>query len=153
MTVELGDTGSRIHQSRIRLGYKWWLGQAMGRFYRTIKEQCKIWGNKCPSCGLVYVPPKENCPKCFAKINEFVEVGDTGRLLTYTVVRYSVPFVQPQEPPFALGVVLLDGADTGFTHLLGEVDLDRIQVGMRMRAVYRDVREGNLLDIKYFKPI
>jgi uncharacterized OB-fold protein len=86
-------------------------------------------------------------------MNEFVEVGDTGNLLTYTVVRYSVPSIQPQEPPFALGIIKLVGADTGITHLLGEVDFSDIEVGMRLKAVFRDDRQGNLLDIKYFRPI
>jgi len=125
----------------------------MSRFYREIRDQSKIWGNKCPTCGLVYVPPKENCPKCFVRMNELVEVSDTGRLLTYTIVRYAVPFIQPQEPPFALGIIQLDGADTGITHILGEIDFGKIEVGMRLKAVFRDVREGNLLDIKYFKPL
>lgn len=153
MTVELENTGTRIHQSRIRLKYNWWLGRVMGRFYREIKEVKKIWGNKCPLCGLVYVPPKANCPKCFAKMNEWIELGDTGNLLTYTVVRYSVPSIQPQEPPYVLGIIKLDGADTGITHLVGEVDLSDIEVGMRLKAVFRDDRQGNLLDIKYFRPI
>ncbi|MBU2548092.1 MAG: Zn-ribbon domain-containing OB-fold protein [Proteobacteria bacterium] len=153
MTVELGNTGTRIYPNRIRLRYNWWLGSVMGRFYRDLKEKKRIWGNTCPDCGLVYVPPKENCPTCFTKMNEFVEVGDTGNLLTYTIVRYKVPFVQPLEPPFALGIIQLDGADTGLTHLLGEVDLDDIEVGMRLKAVFRDEPQGNLLDIKYFRPL
>jgi uncharacterized OB-fold protein len=86
-------------------------------------------------------------------MNEPVELSDTGILLTYTIVRYSVPFIQPQEPPYALGIIRLDGADSGMTHILGEVELNKIKVGMRMKAVFREVREGNLLDIKYFKPI
>jgi len=153
MTVELSGTECRIHQSRIRLTYTWWLGKILSRFYGEIRDHCKIWGIRCPQCGLVYVPPKENCPKCFVKMNEPVELSDTGLLVTYTIVRYAVPFIQPQEPPYALGIIKLDGADSGITHLLGDVDLNKIKVGMRMKAVFREVREGNLFDIKYFKPI
>jgi len=85
-------------------------------------------------------------------MNDWVEVGNAGSLITYTVVRYPVPSIQPQKPPFALGVIRLDGAQTGFPHLLGEIDLDKIRIGMRVQAVFQDVRQGNLLDIKYFKP-
>jgi uncharacterized OB-fold protein len=46
----------------------------------------------------------------------------------------------------------LDGASTGLVHLLGEIDLNDISVGLRVKAVFREVREGNYLDIKYFKP-
>ena len=64
-----------------------------------------------------------------------------------------MPGIQPQEPPYALGIVKLDGASTGLMHLLGEVEMDSIRVGMRVKAVFRDVREGNYLDIRYFKPL
>jgi len=152
MTVELGSTGSRIHQSRIRLRYNWWLGKVGSKFYRELKERCQILGIKCSQCQVVYVPPKENCPKCFNQMNEWVELGGAGTLTTYTVVRYSVPLIQPQEPPFALGIIQLDGAHTGLTHLLGEVEPKDIRIGMRVKAVFREIRDGNLLDIKYFKP-
>ena len=153
MTVELGNTGVRVHQSRIRLRYNWWLGKVGSKFYRELKDHGKIWGVKCPQCGGVYIPPKENCPKCFREMNEWVELKDTGTLMTYTIVRYSVPDIQPQKPPFALGIIHLDGADTGLPHLLGEVELDKIGVGMRVQAVFRETRQGNLLDIQYFKPL
>lgn len=153
MTKELGDTGVRIHESKIRLRYTWWVGEVGSRFYKALKEKCKIWGIKCSQCEIVYVPPKKNCPKCFSRMNEWIELSNMGRLLTYTVVRYSVPHIQPQAPPFALGIIQLDGADTGMTHLLGEIDFDDIEVGMRVQAVFSEVREGNLKDIKYFKPL
>jgi uncharacterized OB-fold protein len=153
MTVELDNTGSRIHQSRIRLRYNWWLGEVGSKFYRDLKERGKILGLKCPQCQLVYVPPKENCPKCFCKMKEWVEVGDTGTVTTYTVVRYAVPSIQPQEPPFVLAKILLDEADSGFIHLLGEVNPNDLKIGMRVKAVFREQREGNLLDIRYFKSI
>jgi uncharacterized OB-fold protein len=86
-------------------------------------------------------------------MKDWVELGNTGTLITYTVVRYPLPSIQPQKPPFALGIIRLDGAHTGFLHLLGEIDLEKIKIGMRVQAVFRVVREGNLLDIEYFKPL
>jgi len=47
----------------------------------------------------------------------------------------------------------LDGADTGFVHMLGEVDFDRLEIGMRVQAVFNDERTASVLDIKHFKPI
>ncbi|MCX5914171.1 MAG: Zn-ribbon domain-containing OB-fold protein [Deltaproteobacteria bacterium] len=152
MTIELGDTGIRVHQSRIKLRYNWWLGRVGSIFYRGIRDRCQIMGIKCSQCGWVYVPPKENCPKCFSKMEEWIELRGTGVLTNYTVVRYSVPFIQPQEPPFGLGIIQLDGADSGFTHLLGEVDVNDIKIGMKVKAVFQETRKGHLLDIKYFKP-
>lgn len=153
-SIELGDTGTLVYPSRIRLPYTWHVGKVGSRFYQEMKDGCKIGGTKCPRCEWVYVPPKETCPRCFCNANEWVEVSSVGTLLTYTVVRYSVPGIQPQEPPFALGIIKLDGASTGLVHLLGEVDVDGdIRVGMRMQAVFREARDGTYLDIKYFKPL
>lgn len=150
---ELGDSGTLVYPSKIRLRYTWHAGKTASRFYYEIKKHCKIWGTKCSRCELVYVPPKETCPRCFCSMNEWVQVSETGTLLSYTVVRYAVPGIQPLKPPFALGIVKLDGASTGLVHLLGEVDVDDIGVGMRVQAVFREAREGNYLDIKYFKPL
>jgi uncharacterized OB-fold protein len=46
----------------------------------------------------------------------------------------------------------LDGATSGLVHLLGEVNLNDISIGMRVKAVFREARQGDYLDIKYFKP-
>jgi uncharacterized OB-fold protein len=85
-------------------------------------------------------------------MGEWVELKDTGTLTNFTVIRYPVPFIQPMEPPFAVGIIQLEGADTGFTHLLGEVDFKELRMGMKMKAVFSETRKGHLLDIKYFKP-
>jgi uncharacterized OB-fold protein len=49
--------------------------------------------------------------------------------------------------------VKLDGADTGMVHFIGEVKPADIKIGMKVKAVFKDKREGNILDIKYFKPV
>jgi len=150
---ELGSTGTLAYPSRIRLPYTWHVGKVGSRFYQEIKDHCKIWGIKCSKCERVFVPPRETCPRCYRDMSEWVELSDTGTLLTYTVTRYAVPGIQPQKPPFALGIIKLDGASSGLVHLLGEVNLNDISVGMRVKAVFREVKEGNYLDIRYFKPL
>jgi uncharacterized OB-fold protein len=150
---ELGNTGTLIYPSRIRLPYTWHVGKAGSRFYHEIRDNCKIWGTKCHQCESVFVPPRETCPRCYHDLQEWVQVSDTGTLLTYTVTRYAVPGIQPLEPPFALGIIKLDGATTGLVHLLGEIKLSDISIGMRVKAVFREARRGDYLDIKYFKPI
>jgi len=150
---ELGTTGTLIYPSRIRLPYTWHVGKVGSRFYQEIKDNCRICGIKCPRCEWVFVPPRETCPRCYCAMHEWVEVGNTGTLLTYTITRYAVPGIQPQDPPFATGIVRLDGASTGMVHLLGDIDLSDISVGLRVKAIFREVRQGNYLDIKYFKPV
>jgi len=52
----------------------------------------------------------------------------------------------------AYALVRLDGADTGFLHLLGEADTKGLRIGMRVEAVFGEERVGNILDIRYFRP-
>jgi len=152
MTIEL-ENGTRVHRSRIKLPYNWWLGEIGSRFYANIRDHRKITGIRCPQCRLVFVPPKANCPKCFSRMEEWVELKDTGILINFTIVRYRIPSIQPMEPPFALGIIQLEGADTGVMHLLGEVDFKELRLGMKVKAVFSEARKGHLLDIKYFKAV
>jgi uncharacterized OB-fold protein len=52
-----------------------------------------------------------------------------------------------------MGIIKLDGSDTGLVHLIGGVDIEEIKSGMRLKPVFRDERKGNLLDILYFTPL
>lgn len=127
------------------------VGATGTEFLKAIRDNKKIMGIKCPSCGKVYVPPRLHCPKCFVRMSKWVELSGKGTLSTYTIVRYEEPYM-PKKPPYAYGVIQMDGADTGLAHFLGEVNLDKIKVGMRLEPVFKEEREGSILDIDYFKP-
>ena len=40
----------------------------------------------------------------------------------------------------------------GLSLYQGEVDFDKITIGMKVEPVFKEKREGNMLDIKYFRP-
>ncbi|HIE17523.1 MAG TPA: Zn-ribbon domain-containing OB-fold protein [Dehalococcoidia bacterium] len=147
-------TAPYIVQGRLYVPYFNYYGALASEFYRQLRDSKKIMGVKCPSCDKVYMPPRSVCAVCFGNLNQLVEVSTQGAVLTYTVIHYTYsPSYQPATIPYAYGIIQLDGADTGFCHLLGEVDLDRLSIGMRVEAVFKDQREGNILDIKYFRPV
>ncbi|MCZ7585660.1 MAG: hypothetical protein M5R36_21275 [Deltaproteobacteria bacterium] len=54
-------------------------------------------------------------------------------------------------------MIAIDGADEhmGLVHRLGEVDPKKVEIGMRVQAVWKPAkeREGGVTDIKYFKPL
>jgi hypothetical protein len=137
---------------KMEVPYHNFAGALASNFFIQLRDKAKITGTKCSKCNKVYVPPKSVCGYCFSNLDSLVEVGTTGTLLTFTEVSYKEP-VQPVNPPFVYGVVKLDGADTGMVHFIGEVKLADIKIGMKVQAVFKDKREGNILDIKYFKPV
>lgn len=142
-----------ILNGQIKLPYKWTVGETGSYFLMKLRDQAQIWGTKCPKCNKVYIPPRKTCGNCFADIDKWEEVGPQGTLQTFTVIHYKEEALHVMEPPFAYGIILLDGADTGLIHYLGEIDLAKLKSGMRFQAVFKEQREGSLLDIKYFRPI
>ena len=58
------------------------------------------------------------------------------------------------ELPFAWARIRLDGADVTFPHLLGDVDVDDVHIGMRVRAVWahQDTLAPTWESIRHFAP-
>ena len=143
---------SLVYESRIKVPYTWSVGETGSRFLIGLRDHKKIFGTKCSKCDMVYLPPRKNCGQCFLENLEWVELGSQGTLITYTMVRYESS-AMPMKPPFAYGIILLDGASTGMVHFLGEVDPEEIKPGMRVEAVFKEERIGDILDIRYFRPV
>lgn len=139
-----------VYEGRIKVPYTWSVGETGSKFFLELRDHKKIWGTRCPSCGKVLVPARKICGKCFQQTDEWVEVGSEGTVQTFTVVRYPSE-VHPLRPPFGYAVILLDGADTGMTHLLAGSDPIKWRTGMRVKAVFKEDRKGNILDIAYFE--
>ncbi|MGC8809249.1 MAG: Zn-ribbon domain-containing OB-fold protein [bacterium] len=141
-----------VERQVLKVPYRYNMGKVASKFFIEIRDHKKILGIKCPKCQIIYVPPRSTCGKCFSLLQEWVEVSDQGTLETFTVVNYSTT-VQPVPAPLIYGIIKLDGADTGLAHLIGETDPEKLRIGMRLKAVFKDERRGNMLDILYFKPI
>jgi uncharacterized OB-fold protein len=103
---------------------------------------------------MIFIPPRKNCPRCVTADTNWVELPSRGVLQTYTVINFSEPLLQPSEPPYIYGIVKLDGADTGLTHFLGEVEPEKLRTGMRVEAVFKKKEErcGRITDLLYFRP-
>lgn len=140
-----------VYSGRIKVPYRWDVGETGTRFLTAIRDSKEIWGTRCPQCKRVYVPPLKNCGECFTQNDEWVKLSDKGVLETFTVVHYSHE-MQPAKPPIIYGLIKLDGADGSMLHLIGEAEIGSLKVGMRVRAVFAEKREGSLQDIKYFAP-
>lgn len=128
------------------------VGEINGRFFAALRDHGKVSATHCAACARTYVPPRMACPECFAELRDWVEVSDTGTVVSYTVVR-EPGMLQPVARPYVLALIHLDGADTALTHYLGEIEPAAVKTGMRVRAVLAEERVGNIWDIRYFKPV
>jgi len=141
-----------IFEQVMQVPYNYSAGPVASRFLTALSDEKKLMGIRCNKCGLVYVPPRATCGRCFSELSEWVELSGRGIVETFTVVNYPEP-IQPMDVPFILAVIKLEGADTGLAHLIGEVDEKDLTIGMRVEPVFRERRHGHILDIKYFRPI
>lgn len=141
-----------IYHGQIYIPNRYSAGAVGSRFLTELRDRKRIMGTRCSGCNRVYVPARSICGDCYQQLEDWVEVSDLGTVLTYSVC-HEDNGVQPAEAPVVYGIVQLDGADTGLVHMIGEVELEELRIGMRVRAVFKEERMASILDIKYFKPL
>ncbi len=142
-----------IVEGKLALPYQYFAGRLGSRFLIGIRDEKKIRGVKCEKCGKVFIPPRKHCERCFVDISEnFVDLGNTGTVTGFTIVRYSEPH-QPCKPPYILALIKLDGADTPFAHIVRGVPLSKMKTGLRVQAVFAKKTTNSIMDIDHFRPI
>ncbi len=129
-------------------------GIAGEKFFRAIKDEGRILGTCCETCGLVYVPATMFCERCFGELEEWVEVASRGRVFTYTVLHRDLE-EKPLDPPAILAYVKLEGSTGGLVHYLGEIGPECVYIGLEVEVVFKEAaeRKGSILDIRYFRPV
>ena len=146
------DIEPMVHKSGIKVPYSWWAGDTASELFRSLRDEEKIIGTKCKKCEKVFIPPRKTCPFCFIENKQWVDVSKEGTLISYTIARRQLASL-PKKAPVVFGLIKLDGADTAMLHMLDEVDLDKIKIGIRVRAQFADKKTGGIKDIAYFKPL
>ncbi len=101
--------------------------------------------------GSVLCPPLEYDPLTSQPLSEMVEVKQSGTVVTWAWNGAPRP-QQPFERPFAWALIRLDGADTAMLHAVLINSAEEMATGMRVRAVWRDQRQGHIADIAGFEP-
>jgi uncharacterized OB-fold protein len=136
--------------SPLRLDYTHNAGRASSRFLRGMVEG-RILGQRCPQCQKVNVPPRGACPTCGVPTEEDVELGQVGTVTTFCVINIQFD-AQARKLPYACASILLDGSDTTLFHLIQDVSVEQIRMGMRVRAVWAAERGPSLESILHFAP-
>ncbi|TWG99256.1 hypothetical protein L615_002700000370 [Nocardioides sp. J9] len=136
----------------ISLDYTYAASPEESAFYRGLAEG-RILGQRCPKCQKVYVPPRPACPTDGVPTSEEVELSDTGTVTTFCIV--NVPFLgQRIAPPYVSAYILLDGADIALQHLILDIPVEEIRMGLRVKAVWKPREEwGTTIEnISHFAP-
>ncbi len=128
------------------------MGIAGERFFRELKDGGRFLGSRCAACDHTYLPPSIFCPRCFAALEEWKEVGPQGTVRAVTIAHRGVDGAA-LETPQTLALIQLDGADGLLAHRIGESE--GVKIGDRVEPVLKDAaqREGSILDVRYFRPV
>lgn len=134
--------------------YSYFAGETASRFFNTLRDEGRILGTKCPDCQRVLVPARSYCDACFVTADEWVEVGSEGVLEIFTIVGTQFPGLPP--PPFVMGYITIDGADTALLNNVSGVDLtdidaasERLLKRPRVRVRFKEKREGRITDFHF----
>jgi len=130
------------------MSYKYSYGR-QSTFFKELFSNKRIMGAKCPKCGTVYCPPRSDCSECYQE-NKWIVLSDTG-IVTTSVACWYVSAEFFIEVPYICAYVKVDGADTSMLQRIVSRDVERVKPGIRVRAVFREKREGKMSDF-YFVP-
>lgn len=136
----------------VSLDYTYAASPEESAFFRGLAEG-RIVAQRCPKCQKVYVPPRPACPVDGVPTVEEIELSDTGTVTTFCIV--NVPFLgQKITPPYVSAYILLDGADIALQHLILDIPVEEIRMGLRVKAVWKPREEwGTTIEnISHFAP-
>ena len=109
------------------------------RVWRELKYKYRLIGSKCLKCGAVVYPPRMVCPKCSSNRMAEEKLPETGKVLSYTVIRYA-PRGFERQVPYVVALIELDNG-TRLISQLTDVKPEDVKCGMRVEAVFRKLRE------------
>jgi uncharacterized OB-fold protein len=120
----------------------------------------KIMSTICKKCGKRYYPPRADCSHCMESDMEWKPVSPEGKLVTFTKIHVPpehfairqplMPFSGIQFEPCPMGLLEVEGG----LRIMGwmpKVDLKKIRVGMKMKALPQVLPDGKVTIV--FEPI
>ena len=145
-------TDLRTWPGEFPVSHLYTMGIAGERFFRELKDNGRFLGSRCAACDHVYLPPSIYCPRCFAALEDWKEVGPQGTVRAVTTAHRGVDG-GTLETPETLALIQLDGADDLLAHRIGESE--GLEIGARVAPVLKDTpeREGSILDVRYFRRV
>jgi len=113
----------------------------------------RVMATRCKKCGKEYYPPVADCSHCMESDMEWKQIGHEGTLVTFTKIHVPpehfaapqplMPFSSIQFEPCPIGLLEVEGG----LRIMGwipKVDVKKIKVGMRMKAMPQVLPDGNI---------
>jgi uncharacterized OB-fold protein len=148
----MSTTDPWIVEQRWDLTYQHTADAVTAHFLRTLRDEGRIVGIRCPECHRVLAPPRPICDRDFCATDGWVDLGGHGSLELFTIMYLKVDGLP--DPPYVLAYVTPDGADTALPGFVEGVELSspesavaRLHIGDRVEIVIRPDRVGRITDL------
>lgn len=80
--------------------------------YELFLSEDKLMGSRCRKCGVLSVPPRPICTKCYGNEMAWVEMKGKGKLAAFTCIAIGPPVMMKEgydrKHPYVSGVVELE---------------------------------------------
>ena len=148
--LERNDNAPSYWRDEMQVTNRYTFGLAGERFYRAIKDEGKILGTYCNNCERTYVPAAAFCERCMNQIDDWVDVGIDGEIVTFTILFVDNDGSRHEEPET---IAFIRFGDGGLIHRLKSSDKIKVEIGMQARAKFKpqSEREGSISDITHFE--
>lgn len=118
------------------------------RYWREIPQRYRLEAGKCKNCGFIAFPPRTICPRCQSRAFETITLADSGKVVSFTIIR-----VPPQpfsdQAPYAVGIVDLDDG-VRLTGQIVDCAFEELKIGMRVKIEFRKVYEEGEAGVIYY---
>lgn len=114
----------------------------VARFWREQKARYTLLGSQCKNCGKIFFPERVICPICHRESvgkMEPIHLSPTGTIESYTVI-YEAPPFQRMQVPYIMAIIHMDDGPR-LTAQIVDTEPEMVDIGKRVRAVFRKVRE------------
>ncbi len=108
------------------------------RAHREYPHRYRLEAGQCKQCGKIVFPGRLICPVCGNRTFDKVILPDTGKLLTFSVIRVA-PTQFSDEAPYAIGIAELTNGVRLFAQI-SDCDVDSLKVGMEVRIEFRRIQ-------------
>lgn len=108
------------------------------RAHREYPHRYRLEAGKCKECGKIVFPRRLICPVCGHREFEKIILPDTGKLVTFSVIRVA-PSQFTDEAPYAIGIAELINGVKLFAQI-SDCDVDSLKVGMEVRIEFRRIQ-------------
>lgn len=127
------------------------MARVVAREWREIPGRYNLIGTKCGCCGRIFFPGRAFCPDCrrasIGRMEPF-RLNRKGRVYSFSVIHGSEKINQRMSP-YAVAMIQNDDG-VMLEGQLVDVDVTKIEIGMRVRAVLRKLDEDGKAGVIHY---